>query len=128
MLKNSLTYFVLWILFQLLVKVNCQMMRNRIHHTATFIDNKLYILGGIDTRKEFIYLDFSVKFNTKNLLWHDLTNNNTVPSHYAAASVKGGASNNTLFLYGGYGDDVNMALVYTFDSQSNTWSTASSIN
>src|SRR5688572_8743256 len=93
MLKNSLTYFVLWILLQLLVKVNCQRMR--IAHTVTLIGNKLYILGGFNTTgKEFIYLDFSVKFNTKNLLWHNLTSINTVPSHYSAASVKGGANNN----------------------------------
>src|SRR6266498_2285803 len=102
MLKNSLIYFVLWILLQLLIKVNCQMMRYQ--HTATLIGNKLYILGGnggssdgpVGTIKEFIYLDFSVKFNTKNLLWHNLTSINTVPPHYDAASVKGGANNNTL--------------------------------
>ena len=103
-------------------------------HTATLIGNKLYILGGYNATKEFIYLDFSVKFNTKNLLWHNLTSINSVPPHHNAASVKGGANNNTLFLYGGFSNDASdasMALVYTFDPQSNTWSTptiASSIN
>ena len=127
MFKKSSTYFILWILFRLLVETNCQKNPpQRFGHTATLIDNKLYILGGnggssdgpVGTIKEFIYLDFSVKFNTKNLLWNNLTSINTVPSHLDAASVKGGVNNNTLFLYGGLGYGVNMALVYTFDPQS----------
>jgi len=36
--------------------------------------------------------------------------------------VKGGADNNTLYLYEGTSDDV-MALVYTFNPQANSWST-----
>jgi len=50
MSKNSLIY-TLWILIQLLIKINCQTEPfkplPRLHHTATLIDNKLYILGGI---------------------------------------------------------------------------------
>src|ERR1043166_3739758 len=110
MLKNSSAYFVLWILFQLLVETICQMNPpRRAEHTATLIDSKLYILGGhsVATGKGFFYLDVSIEFNTQNLLWQDLSSINTISSHYSATSVKGGANNNTLFLYGGKSiDDV----------------------
>ncbi|CAB5368677.1 unnamed protein product [Rhizophagus irregularis] len=92
-------------------------------HTATFIDNKLYILGGYedgDVGKDFFFIDFSVPFNTQNLIVKDLSNINTVPEHTFATSVKGGANNNTLFLYGGFGP-TSMDLVYTFDPQTNLW-------
>ena len=103
----------------------------RFGHTATLIDNKLYILGGQSIAEEksaivgkgFFYLDVAVEFNTQNLLWHDLSSVNTVPSLYGATSVKGGVNNNTLFSYGGYAStDTNKALlVYTFDTQSSSW-------
>jgi hypothetical protein len=78
---------------------------------------------GLDSKpvKEFFYLDVSVPFNTQELSWQDLSNINMPPPHLTATSVKGGANNNTLFLYGGSTDDQNMALVYTFDSQSIVW-------
>src|SRR5688572_10203379 len=110
-----LTYIIiLWFLFQFLVGINCQMTpfmpRQRHDHTATLIDNKLYILGGVISLNPlvlsngFFYLDFSGPFNTKELPWRELSNNDMiVPRHYGAASVKGGANNNTLFLYGGNG-------------------------
>jgi N-acetylneuraminic acid mutarotase len=130
MLVNSLTYFVLWILLLLLVEINCQMDPPlRFDHTATLIDGKLYILSGktIWTEesavvgKGFYYLDVSVKFDTQNLLWQDLSSINTLPKHNGATSVKGGANNNTLFLYGG--NNTEMELVYTFDPQNNSWTT-----
>ncbi|CAG8721762.1 11102_t:CDS:1, partial [Rhizophagus irregularis] len=72
MLRNPSVYFILWILLQaLVVKVNCQMtpFKPTVYHrhTATLIDNKLYILGGYDLNnnqiKEFFYLDVSAPFN-----------------------------------------------------------------
>ena len=84
MSKNSLIYIVLWLLIQLLIEINCQMApfkpSQRYFHTATLIDNKLYILSGRGTGNEnneitgnqFFYLDVSVSFNTQELLWHDL--------------------------------------------------------
>ncbi|GES82066.1 hypothetical protein GLOIN_2v1834755 [Rhizophagus clarus] len=131
MSRNSLVYFtILWILLQVLVEVNCQMTpfkpSVRFDHTATFIANKLYILGGLDYNKnpvnEFFYLDVSVPFNTQELSWQDLSNINMVPSNFGAASVKGGPNNDTLFFYGGFMTDQTMPLVYTFDSQSIVWS------
>jgi hypothetical protein len=135
MLKISLTYFIFIILNLiqlLLVEVNCQktplIPSQRFLHTATFIDKKLYILGGRFTPessveaagRNFFYLDLSVPFNTQNLLWQDLSSSNIVPSHRGAAAVRGGANNNTLFVCGGNSTNIEIAPVYSFDSQ-NGW-------
>ncbi|GBC04887.1 hypothetical protein RclHR1_05920007 [Rhizophagus clarus] len=127
MTRKNLMYIALWLLIQLLAEINCQMTpykpKLREGHTATLIDNKLYILGGDfgdNAGKDFFYLDVSVPFNTQNLLWNDLSNINIIPSHYDCTSVKGGANNNTLFFYGG--DKHVTDFVYTFNSQSNSWS------
>src|SRR5215213_7037542 len=122
MLKNSLKYTILWLLFQILFKTNCQIIpMQRSLHTATLIDENLYILGGLGTEIDFLYLDIPVAINNKQLLWQDLSITNIVPPHFGATSVKGGANNNTLFLYGGL-NFTEMELVYTFDPQSNSWS------
>ncbi|RGB41038.1 hypothetical protein C1646_810931 [Rhizophagus diaphanus] len=132
MSKNSLFNFtIFWIIFQVLIEVNCQMTPFKpsilsFSHTATLIDNKFYILDGYDLYgnqivKNFFYLDVSVSFNTQKLLWRDLSNSNTIPPHYFATSVKGGANNNTLFLYGGFTSDQTMASVYRFNPQSIVW-------
>src|SRR5581483_12256487 len=106
---KNLTYIVLWLLFQLIIEINCQMTpfnpNGILSHTATHIDDKFYILGGLDVPKvnifgkDFFYHDVSNKFNTKELQWKDLSNINIVPSHLSATSVKGGSDNDTLFLY-----------------------------
>ncbi|CAB4444258.1 unnamed protein product [Rhizophagus irregularis] len=97
----------------------------RSRHTATLVDDKLYILGGyksLEVGKDFFYLDVSVPFITRNLLWKDLSSINTVPSHYGAISVNGGENNNRLFLYGGIVDVTVTDFVYIFDPKSNSWS------
>ncbi len=106
MLQKSLTYMLLlMILSQFLVKINIQATtsfkpKQRCYHTATFINKKLYISGGqsfngsIDiVGADFFYLDFSLRFNnTQELLWYNLSNNSSIPSHTSSAtSVKGGA-------------------------------------
>ena len=112
MLQKFLMCITLWLLFQLLVKINCQAFNpgTRATHTATLIDDKLYILGGYNDSNvitnDFFYLNVSVQFNTQRLSWNDLSNitsiSTFVPAHNSAASVKGGADNSTLFLYGGF--------------------------
>ena len=89
MLQKFLVHTTLWILFQLLIEINCQMtpfkpgVRNG--HTATLLDNKLYILGGRDdamipiSTNDFFYLDVSVQFNTQSLSWNNLST--IVPAH-----------------------------------------------
>jgi len=126
MLQTSLIYFAMWLLFQILV--DCQTIpKQRQWHTATHIDNKLYILGGLllnnrNFTDEFFYLDVSDPFNTKTLSWQDLSGN-TIPAHAGAAAVAAGANNNTLFLYGGFTTNAtsSLALVYEFDPISKTW-------
>ncbi|CAG8721692.1 19549_t:CDS:2 [Rhizophagus irregularis] len=50
MSKNTLVNFILWILLQIVVEVNSQLAPSKpivvFGHTATFVKNKLYILGG----------------------------------------------------------------------------------
>jgi len=135
MLKDSLIiYIVSWLLIQLLIEVNCQTASfkplHRELHTATFINDKLYILSGRgNDENQFFYLDVSVSFNTQELLWNDLTSINIVPSHWGAASVNGDVNNNTLFLYGGtpLNTTEKMDLVYTFDGKTNLWSVPETI-
>ncbi|CAG8533467.1 10161_t:CDS:2 [Funneliformis caledonium] len=133
MFENYSKYIIiLWIIIQLLKVINCQKTfkpLKRYGHTATIIGDKLYILGGQNDEiansgvgSEFFYLDISVPFNVQDILWHDLTIGNIVPTHFAAASGKGGANNNSLILYGGIqSKNVEMALVYMYDTQKNTW-------
>src|SRR5688500_11701638 len=127
MSKKFLVNLIIWILLQILVEVNSQIVPFKpigfLRHTTTLIDNKLYILGGKlangTSVNDFFYLDVAIPFNTtQELSWQDLSNINMVPPHYSAASVKGCANNNTLFLFGGHTNDQNMALVYTFDAKS----------
>src|ERR1700684_2731054 len=101
------------ILLHLFQLISCQTVyfepSQRFAHTATLIDNKLYMFGGYDVfnpeflsldDNEFFYLDFSTSFNTQELTWEDLSTVYTLPSHASSAAVKGGTRNNTLFLYG----------------------------
>src|ERR1051325_3248623 len=91
MLPKFITYIIiiLWLSFQL---VDCQMIpKQRQWHTATYIDNKLYILGGTylpngGINNEFLYIDVSSSFNTKGLSWQDLSNN-TISPHSSATTV-----------------------------------------
>ena len=124
------SYIILWFLFQFLTEISCQKTpfkpKLRTSQTTTLVDNKLYVLGGQDPLSgdligQFFYLDVSIPFDTKALSWKDLSSINTVPPHAGAASVKGGADNNTLFLYGGMSNNV-MALVNSFDSRNEKWS------
>src|ERR1044072_6283254 len=127
-LNNSLIYITLYIFLQLLVEVKSQTTifkpDLRYAHTATLINDKLYILGGIKAIKEtFLFLDVFVPFDTNELKWVNLSENNIIPSHKHAASIKGGLNNNELFLYGGrpLAAGGAMDLVYTFDTQNNLW-------
>ena len=131
---NYIIYITLCILLQFLVEIESQAAISRPDsrdaHTATFINDKLYILGGVippfgskePSKETFFYLDCTAPFDTNGLKWIDLSNNNIVPPHFFAAAAKGGASNNTLFIYGGenLGSDP-MSPVYTFETTNNKW-------
>ena len=93
---KNLTKIILWLLFQSLIEINYQMLpfksKERHSPTATLIDDKLYILGGLDDPKNNrigFYLDVSGPFNTNELPWQNLSNIN---------AVKGGANNVIIWL------------------------------
>src|ERR1044071_9628015 len=98
-LLNKL-YITFGILLKLLVEVNSQTTFNpglREGHTATLINDKLYILGGVvppvdmkSPKETFFYLNFSAPFNTNRLKWIDLSNKNDIPPHRFAAAIRGG--------------------------------------
>jgi N-acetylneuraminic acid mutarotase len=123
MLRKISTYFI----FTIFQEINCQVIPSqRYLHTATLIDNNLYIIGGqylTDTfiGKEFICLNISSSFNTWELLWQNLTDINKVPPHIGAASAQSGAN---MFLYGGIStNNEEKYLIYRFDTRSNEWIT-----
>src|SRR3954453_3651261 len=101
LLNISIIYITLGIFLQLLVDVKSQTTilkpDLRGNHTATFINGKLYILGGVIPadnsvpKETFLSLDVTVPFNTNGLEWNDLsaTTNNIVPPHQYAAATKG---------------------------------------
>src|SRR5947199_7767881 len=107
LLNSPLIYITFCILLQFFEVKSQKTIFNpdlRSRHTATFINDKLYILGGVippgltmSPKETFLYLDVSVPFNTNELKWLDLSNNNIVPPHRSAAAIKSGANNNTLF-------------------------------
>src|ERR1041384_7768082 len=98
-LINILIYTVFGNLLQFFVEVKSQKNfkpDSRYGHTATLINDKLYILCGVTTlitshspKETFLYLDVSVPFNTNKLKWLDLSNNNIVPPHFDVAAIKG---------------------------------------
>jgi hypothetical protein len=132
LLSHSIIYITLGIFLQLLVEIKSQTVTNpdsRVGHIATLINNKLYISGGQVSlskraipKETFLYLDFSTPFNTNEIQWFDLSKNSIVPAHFQASASKGGANNSTLFLFGGENlTGKTVALVYSFDTQSNLW-------
>src|ERR1051325_10614113 len=93
--NKSIIYITFGILLQFLVEVKSQTTAGIRHgHTATYINEKIYIFGGttsdnISPKETFLYLDVSVPFNTSELKWIDLTNNsNIVPPHAFAAAIR----------------------------------------
>ncbi|CAG8704973.1 1660_t:CDS:2, partial [Funneliformis caledonium] len=147
---------ILWLLIQLLIEVGCQTTSfkptQRSSHTATLIDDKLYILGGtnkvdIKIGIEFFYLDVSVPFNTQNILWNDLTSTNTVPAHAAAGvfmhlifkkihgiiirkdNLKGIVDyNGKMYLFGGQSKKIIVNDMLILDTMNLNWELESSIN
>lgn len=132
LLKNFTIYIIFGIFLQLLLinEVKPQIFIKpdpRSGHTSTLIHNKLYILGGaIDgnnssPKETFLYIDFSVPFNTNKVKWHNLSSKDSiVPSHHLATTL---AVDNIIFLFGGVSLNSyeTMASSYKFDTQSNLW-------
>ncbi|CAB5343147.1 unnamed protein product [Rhizophagus irregularis] len=131
LLKNFIIYIIFCIFLQLLLnEVKSQIFIKpdlRYGHTSTLIHKKLYILGGTingnnsSPKEAFLYIDFSVPFNTNKVTWHNLSSKDSiVPSHHLATTL---AVDNTMFLFGGVSLNSyeTMASFYKFDTQSNLW-------
>ncbi|CAG8477789.1 16811_t:CDS:2 [Acaulospora colombiana] len=103
----------------------------RSQHSSVLVDSKLYVLGGKlsdqSISSELFYLDLSKSFTTSNVPWKNLPSI-PVQSCSAAAAV-GGSDNLTIYLFGGIMRDPTTSnpsfneLVYTFDTNSQTWGT-----
>ena len=109
-LNNLLIYITFCASLQLLVEVKSQIIHKpdlRHAHTATLINGKIYILGGgipprgykSSPKESFLYLDVSTPFDTNEVKYIDMSNNNIVPpSHQYAIAIKGSANNSTYII------------------------------
>ena len=76
-------------------------------HSASLVENKLYVAGGaaddITFLKDTFYLDLSINFTLENPPFiNDATTPNLTNSLDKMASAVGGKDNATIFLFGGY--------------------------
>jgi hypothetical protein len=134
LLNNSIVCIIVFgVLLQLLVEVKPQTIISkpglRLGHTATLINDKLYILGGRTPhiryalpkdrwpKESFLYPDFSVPFDTNDLKWLDISSYNINPQSSYDVAIKSGANNNTLFLISG--DDMVYAKQIVENSKHN---------
>ncbi|CAG8637504.1 3109_t:CDS:2, partial [Scutellospora calospora] len=103
----------------------------RCFHESVLIGTQLYFLGGINS-DEIFYLDVSLPFDSKKLLWTDLTTNSAIPINSAfATSCVGGQNNNFIFLFEHHkkdNDELNNLITYTFDIKSQEWDIPTIIN
>ncbi|CAG8540160.1 7166_t:CDS:2, partial [Cetraspora pellucida] len=96
----------------------------RCFHSSVLIGTQLYFLGGIGS-DEIFYLDVSLPFDSKKLLWTDLTTNSPIPVNSAfATSCVGGQNNKTIFLFEHHkknDDKLNYTITYSFDTINQKW-------
>ncbi|CAG8739685.1 21645_t:CDS:1, partial [Racocetra persica] len=96
----------------------------RCFHSSVLIGTQLYFLGGIGS-DEIFYLDVSLPFDSKKLLWTDLTTNSSIPVNSAfATSCMGGQNNETIFLFEHHKknhDKLNYTITYSFDTINQKW-------
>jgi hypothetical protein len=110
-MKNNqmVQYSIFFIfLFHLTAIVSSHTLFKRTEHTANYVDNKIYFLGGIITdgsyTDDFFYLDVSKPFDLfsgSGLSIVDLTNLTKIPKHARATSIICGPNKDTIFLFGG---------------------------
>ncbi|RIA87860.1 hypothetical protein C1645_877771 [Glomus cerebriforme] len=118
-------------LSQLATIVNSYALLNRGDHTANYVNDKIYFLGGHTNERpftnDFFYLDVSKPFNSfLDLPIVDLTNITYVPKHTRATSTICGLKKDTIFIFGGdienFKDDT--PLVFAFNTNNPEWSYA----
>jgi hypothetical protein len=133
-MSTSFLFLMYFILFKLVIEVKSQknfLPLKRTVHTATFVNNILYILGGFalpgtldkneTVGQQFFYLDLSKPFYISDIAWIDLSYIPLIPPHARAAVVRDG---DKLILYGGtpIPSTREMGMVYSFDTENLSWS------
>ncbi|RIB03666.1 hypothetical protein C2G38_2224381 [Gigaspora rosea] len=104
-----------------IVKTTSFVPISRYFHTSVLIENKLYLLGGINSN-EIFYLNVSLPLDTEKLLWTNLTNNAPIPinNSFATTSCVGGQNNQTIFLFDN-DNNLNCIIIYTFNTINQEW-------
>ncbi|GBB86471.1 hypothetical protein RclHR1_01290015 [Rhizophagus clarus] len=112
--------------------INCKQYvpMQRAYHTATFVGDKIYFLGGftesLNYTNDFFTLDVSKSFNqSEGLPFEDLSYlSSSVPEHNRATTSVGGQLKDTIFLFDGHmGNYTNYAseVVQSFSTSEKIW-------
>ncbi|RHZ74119.1 hypothetical protein Glove_227g163 [Diversispora epigaea] len=132
--KNQNFLILFFISLSLILPVYSYKPLGTYAHSTALVDNKLYVIGGIDlsavsvTFKNVFYLDLGTSFKVESPSWVDLSTDSSTPfySGWTTAAV-GGSDNKIIYLFGGVQYDVSHTDAYSgftwqFDTTSNTWS------
>src|SRR5436309_3439331 len=126
-MKNDqmVRYYIFFIfLFNLTTVVSSYTLLGRNDHTANYLDDKIYFLGGetdyASFTSDFFYLDVSKPFDTflgSDLSIVDLTNLSQILKHARSTSTICGPNKDTIFLFGGdiENKDIAEPLVFAFN-------------
>ncbi|RHZ74058.1 hypothetical protein Glove_227g155 [Diversispora epigaea] len=134
MFKNQIFSILFFILQSLTLPIYSYEPLGTYAHSTALVDNKLYVIGGIDlsavsvTFKNVFYLNLSSNFEVDSPSWVDLSSDSSVPFYGAwATAAVGGRNNQTIYLFGGiqFNDsqtDAYKGFTWQFDTISKIWS------
>ncbi|RIA79774.1 hypothetical protein C1645_745697 [Glomus cerebriforme] len=121
---NNLNHHLIFIvLIQLFLFINRDVYGQfnpgpRAGHSANFIGNKIYYIGGFDFGKTNSAKSDVFDFDYQKETWEDLKNQVVnLPRKTEHTASIGGTNKDLIFIIGGIEDDVN--LVYQFDTKTN---------
>ncbi|KAF0449843.1 kelch repeat protein [Gigaspora margarita] len=123
--------FSIFIFLQLMIIVNSYsyIPLNRDEHVASYIDNKIFFLGGEtdtqDLTNAFFFLDVSIPFNTSSLPMYDLSRITQIPYNRRASSVVCETVKDVIFVWGG--DlclNCSSPLIFAFNTTAKIWNAA----
>src|SRR5436190_13014285 len=120
-------YYIFYVcFFQLASIVNSYTLLKRGYHTASYVDNKIYFLGGTTDEKaytnDFFYLDVSKPFTLgSDLPIVDLSNKSLIYNYSIATLTVCGPNKDTIFLLGGEFEDNTAPLVFAYNASDPVW-------
>jgi hypothetical protein len=120
--------FHIILILQLAIIANSYTLLKRTQHTASYVDNKIYFIGGKTDEKtytnDFFYLDVSKPFTLNfELPIVDLSSKTSIPNHAMATSIVCGLNKDTIFLFGGEFEDSTAHLDFVFNISNPLWAT-----